>query len=514
MPCPNSHVYDPLPSANSIRVMLLAPGNPEDDIFCYLHPCDLDKDHAIDPSVPRPFKSTDVLTAEKHEDGDSGRRLLLEMDSYIDERQEVAMQSSKMQSTPVAQREATSVQNKEQPRGKQGLTDDEWDLSQLAKLTIANGNLYNRVKRHPFQRYTALSYVWGSVEDPAHITIDGHARFEVTRNLFNALKSLRRPDVALSLWVDAICINQGDSNEKRVQIGLMRRVYSQAQKVIAYVPQEPEDADRFSELLSKILRAYAQCREVIDSGAEYKHQATVADRSDTHEAQHEQEQQQMRQVPLQPTGTCIEDYDMPLEDDAIWLVWRRFFASPYFRRIWILQEFTLAKDLHFDNGSYQFAYTHILIAMQAIDTASRMLNARYLGRGENVELTRAALLGWRGLQMMNMERIFAIPELYDKVTNEQLKRTRRLIDKIGKAFDYDATDPRDRIYALLGLTSDAEYFQALVSYHEADTYEVVYRRFAVALIHQGHLLQILHMACKTPSSPQMPSWVPVSSTGF
>lgn len=528
---PDTHVYNLLPTPTSIRVLLLAPGKPEDEIFCYLVPCDLEKDHSIDPCVPRPFESTCVVTAKGLKDGNATRQFLLHTDSYIDESQEDAPPAPIYQPESAAQSEPTSDQREQIGSVLATGTDEEhttndnwWDLSQLAGLTMDSGTLNSRVRHHPFQRYTALSYVWGSVENPAQITIDGRARFEVTRNLFNALKSLRRPDMAQSIWVDAICINQDDPEEKRVQIGLMRRVYRQAQKVIAYVPQEPEDVEPFSELLGKVLRAHVRCRKVIDSGPGRKHQEAIDGSRDDHEAQTEQQQQrrslaldtdvhrrELKKLPLKPTGTCIEDHDVPPEDDSIWIAWRRFFASPYFRRIWILQEFTLAKDLYFDNGFYQFEYTNILLAMHAVGNMSRLLNGQYLGRGENAELSRAAALGWRGLEMMNMERVFAQLDLHDDATNEILRQRRRLIDKIRYAFDYDATDSRDRIYALLGLTSDAEHFQHLVSYQPTDTHEVIYRRFAVALIEQGHLLQVLQMACKTPLNLQMPTWVPVSS---
>ncbi len=65
-------------------------------------------------------------------------------------------------------------------------SDGWWDMLQLTRLAMANGALDTRVHRHPFQRYIALSYVWGSVENPAYVTIEGKQRLHVTRNLFNA----------------------------------------------------------------------------------------------------------------------------------------------------------------------------------------------------------------------------------------------------------------------------------------------------------------------------------------
>jgi hypothetical protein len=82
--------------------------------------------------------------------------------------------------------------------------------------------------------YEALSYVWGSHEDPEFVSISGN-RFAVTQNLFEALTYLRLPDSDRTLWIDAICINQCNDAEKEVQIQQMHHVYGNAREVIAWL---------------------------------------------------------------------------------------------------------------------------------------------------------------------------------------------------------------------------------------------------------------------------------------
>lgn len=65
-------------------------------------------------------------------------------------------------------------------------------------------------------KYTALSYTWGSVEDKQFISLNGH-RFSVTKNLFLALQDLRGSE-HLKIWIDAICINQEDVDERTNQV--------------------------------------------------------------------------------------------------------------------------------------------------------------------------------------------------------------------------------------------------------------------------------------------------------
>ncbi len=61
---------------------------------------------------------------------------------------------------------------------------------------------------------------------------------------------------------------------------------------------------------------------------------------------------------------------------------------------------------------------------------------------------------------MNLERVYARDE---KATRQLLKEKIRLIDKISKPQEFDGTDPRGTIYALLGLVSDSELFSHLIS---------------------------------------------------
>jgi hypothetical protein len=61
--------------------------------------------------------------------------------------------------------------------------------------------------------YTALSYVWGDSKDPLAVYV-GDIEVSVTTNLAMALRCIRKPDDDKVPWVDALCINQDDIEER------------------------------------------------------------------------------------------------------------------------------------------------------------------------------------------------------------------------------------------------------------------------------------------------------------
>ena len=83
-------------------------------------------------------------------------------------------------------------------------------------------------------RYRALSYAWGDTTKVKPITVNGK-RMNVTENLWNALFHIRDQHYTQTLWVDAICINQENNEEKSIQVPLMSFIYSRAQEVIVWL---------------------------------------------------------------------------------------------------------------------------------------------------------------------------------------------------------------------------------------------------------------------------------------
>ncbi|KAF2736266.1 heterokaryon incompatibility protein, partial [Polyplosphaeria fusca] len=96
--------------------------------------------------------------------------------------------------------------------------------------------------------FEALSYAWGDASDKRIILL-GNCSVRVTSNLFNAIMALRPLKEPSIIWIDSLCINQSDTNEKSWQVGLMSDIYQQAQKVIAWLGPADGSSDAVIDYL-------------------------------------------------------------------------------------------------------------------------------------------------------------------------------------------------------------------------------------------------------------------------
>ncbi|KAH6719484.1 heterokaryon incompatibility protein-domain-containing protein, partial [Leptodontidium sp. MPI-SDFR-AT-0119] len=101
--------------------------------------------------------------------------------------------------------------------------------------------------------YEALSYMWSGPENPETIQLEGQ-QHSVRENLWQALSHLRLPRDPRVLWVDAICINQSDIEERNQQVARMSRIYRCASQVIIWLGLADEQTEAAFSTLKPIHR--------------------------------------------------------------------------------------------------------------------------------------------------------------------------------------------------------------------------------------------------------------------
>ncbi|EME44955.1 hypothetical protein DOTSEDRAFT_127979, partial [Dothistroma septosporum NZE10] len=139
------------------------------------------------------------------------------------------------------------------------------DVFRLATLEPGTGlqpvrcSLSWESSRAPTRSHCCLSYAWESVSrdtgQSAHraaaILLDGY-KFPVTENLLNALRNLRDPKTDILIWIDQICINQDDHEERAQQVDIMKHIYNQAREIFIWLGEAANRSDELFRYAKKL----------------------------------------------------------------------------------------------------------------------------------------------------------------------------------------------------------------------------------------------------------------------
>lgn len=161
--------------------------------------------------------------------------------------------------------------------------------------------------------FEALSYVWGTGVCDQTIQCEG-TDLAVTSNVLGALQELRWAATIRFVWIDAICINQDDVQERSYQVTLMRNIYSTAAGVIVWLgPAQPST-----------LQAWETMRSI-----------------------EEYERGLLNERAEKPS------LKKPLLDQNVRPEIARLLDSSWFTRSWVVQEATFARKLTLRCGSHE-----------------------------------------------------------------------------------------------------------------------------------------------------------------
>ncbi|TQN72403.1 Heterokaryon incompatibility protein 6, OR allele [Colletotrichum shisoi] len=118
-----------------------------------------------------------------------------------------------------------------------------------ARLSVVH---YNPATRVSPTRFDALSYRWGDPDLRSTILVGG-SEISVTSSLECALRYLRYSDRELVIWVDAICINQEDVEERNMQVTFMGTIYTKSHHVRIWLGEAGPDTAVAMELANRCL---------------------------------------------------------------------------------------------------------------------------------------------------------------------------------------------------------------------------------------------------------------------
>jgi len=335
--------------------------------------------------------------------------------------------------------------------------------------------------------YTALSYTWGDAADLRPIGV-GPAILYVSWNLEQALLHLQHETDDLLLWADQVCINQQNDEEKTEHVQQMDTIFCDAEHVIAWLGSVGKGSDLVMDLLSVIGSDVDE-----EKGWEVNELDDESFQSIIHKSF-------VNFIPAFANSKTIE---------MISTAFHQFCKRPYWRRLWIIQEFAVASKLDIMCGnlsipSYKLRYALDVIArilyyledLEETDESSKLVEA---GHAITQAFTSSA--------SSYMEGVVTRRHRYQSSHPGENPLFYVLISSLVLECDYnhpECSDPRDRIFAMLGLADDALEFDEFPDY--TMSCKDIYTKATKKFLDQGHI-DILSY-CRFPRANSMPTWIP------
>ena len=341
----------------------------------------------------------------------------------------------------------------------------------LLSVTVHNGETAS-LRIHTYPRtaapeYDALSYTWG--EDASTISVPCNGlSLKIRNNLFKALPFIHdcRPDPKTrALWVDAICLNQGDPKEKAIHVPLMNEVYENASRTLIWLG----DADENSDLALDNIESLTQKMLTVENPASLSVQQ------------------------------ALTNYGMPPPEDPKWEAIKLLQLRPWFYRLWTLQEIVLSKETILMCGSKSTSWNTLSALHQAAihSKLTTMIEPE-------VDLKTPSKNNYTAIRHVDTLR---------KIKERGLAMT--LPNLLLLSVDRSYSVPVDRVWALLGLLNKGyrqyianaklvDYEKAISKYHESF--------LGVVRFHVKHdramAMQLIENNLRTAHNPLLPSWCP------
>lgn len=317
---------------------------------------------------------------------------------------------------------------------------------------------------HPGLLYDALSYTWGSSARQRTILINGH-EFPVTVSLWSSLCHIRSVKPRI-IWVDAVCINQEDVSERNAQVVRMRDIYVYAKQVLIWLGPSAYESD----LALNTLKAVVDLEASFMAGAN----SSLAERD-------------LRTQLIQKLGSDSGILADSGENDAApWIALGRLFRRAWWFRVWIIQEATCHNGTVFYCGTITISWDDFKNACSVLMDAGSETIAKYV-------------LGYEGFG--RFIRLIAF-----HAQRHNLKDQLDFLTVLSNFRTAEATNPRDKVYAGVGLMKPSIQKRIVVNYD--NTIVKVYTDAASVFVDATNTLDILaHCEVDTGMSG-LPTWVP------
>ncbi|KAH9228624.1 hypothetical protein K456DRAFT_1900456 [Colletotrichum gloeosporioides 23] len=315
------------------------------------------------------------------------------------------------------------------------------------------------IKKPP--EYIAVSYAWGDAGDTRRLELEG-TEISVSASLHGALQGLRRKNEIVTVWVDALCIDQYNRDERTQQVQMMTKIYSRAESVAVWLGPE---ADRSSAASDFLLRLTQQ------SGSPDKITKLLSSKSN--------------------------------EKDISATV--SLFERDYWKRLWVVQEVFNAQSVTVYCGEKSLPWDIYKEASHVFQRHKGDLDYYFPGNSQGRSYARASQNHFTYSQILTYQGPGSLPDVralrhYGEDSLLEVMRVCR------RKF---SSDPKDKVFGILGLLTEDVRKDFPVDY--GLSVKEIYTNVVDFLISTTGRFDVICEAIHYPphmNTASLPSWVP------
>ncbi|KAL8957075.1 MAG: hypothetical protein Q9193_005558 [Seirophora villosa] len=355
--------------------------------------------------------------------------------------------------------------------------------------------------------YNALSYTWGNPLPPgdpenepyinrlSRILFRHGQLLSIGQNLTTALLRFQELGIRGDIWIDAICINQKDIEERNAQVAIMGDIYSHAEKVTVWLGDDHWDSRVAFVFLDQFM---PKLEDLIESerGKNKKFSYSFTD------------------------PRLYDRLGEPMIPQEIFDGLASFLERAWFQRAWTFQEIVLARQVDVVCGTRYIDWDQLENLLRLLELSDWDLKLSRFQDASKIQQIPGKMI----LSTMVYRKHIARGGPHEPGQREYLEQISagsKPIDLLMgelNALLYSmrcrkATDLRDHVYALYGIASrfcqqaDIANPLAVPDYH--GTVKQTYMKYCRAIVEKSNTLLLLSNVEDRPDeSSQFPSWVP------
>jgi hypothetical protein len=360
--------------------------------------------------------------------------------------------------------------------------------------------------------YVALSYVRGpKQENTSAVALDNGTFLPMTPTLCTALLEITKHCYlsGLPLWIDAVCINQSDDVEKSWQVAQMGEIYKGAAKTLIYLG--PED-DKLQIAMALIKIISDRVRDIRESPHLYYHDPL-------HHHVDRITSSYINGVKKPSTAGLLRTHLKQIaalqlrakDQRQLPVLLGRVMRRPWWRRVWVLQEFVLSSAPVFICGGVSVEFHHISYAFMYFSTVTMCHDQAADQAGPEFRRKESAIRKYR--EVVKYTRIPAFGLKHErKYSGPYAMRFQELHLVLQDLYDSElvlgATDPQDFVFSILGLATSWDPGQRRIKPDYTLSCVEVYVQTTLSLVNVG-CGRVLRLTVRQPRTMEnLPTWTP------